>query len=573
MCGIIGVSGISDAARLTYLGLYALQHRGQESAGIVAVDRAGNARAHRGMGLVSENFDDATLDRLPGDVAVGHTRYSTTGSTVLANAQPCSVNTRCGTLAIAHNGNLTNATELKRELVEKGAIFTTSSDTEVLVHLIARSDADTVEGQIRDALEQVEGAYSLVIAAGRTLYAVVDSRGFRPLVLGRLGTGMVVASETCALDLVGASMACELEPGDFVRIDDGRVTELPRLSPRPVSRCVFELVYFARPDSTVFGESVDRVRRELGRQLAREQPATGDVVFSVPDSSNAMALGFSEVSGIKLEYGLIRNHYVGRTFINPTQNHRVEKVKIKFNPVRDVIHGKSCVVVDDSLVRGNTSRSLVQMIRAAGAREVHLRLASPPITGPCHYGIDTPTREELIASSHSIEEIREFLGVDSLGYLSLDGMLARRGRATPDSATPAFPASTPRRSRRIWCSCGTRPRSSPRRHERALHPAAGLLLRAGAGRRDLRHEGDPRRQGRGARRDDHHRHPRPTRLHHRQQPLPPLSRKQPVPQAAPGGGREHPPAAGDAPPASISATGTTRCWSRCAPARRSRCRA
>ncbi|HJR51497.1 MAG TPA: amidophosphoribosyltransferase [Gemmatimonadales bacterium] len=430
MCGIIGVSGIADAARLTYLGLYALQHRGQESAGIVVVDREGSARAHRGMGLVSENFHDTELDRLPGDVAVGHTRYSTTGSTVLANAQPCSVNTRCGPLAIAHNGNLTNAAELKRELVEKGAIFTTSSDTEVLVHLIARSDADTVEGQIRDALEQVEGAYSLVIVVGRTLYAVVDSRGFRPLVIGRLGSGMVVASETCALDLVGASIACELEPGDFVRIEDGRVTELPRLSPRPVSRCVFELVYFARPDSTVFGESVDRVRRELGRQLARERPAKGDVVFSVPDSSNAMALGFSEVSGIKLEYGLIRNHYVGRTFINPTQTHRVEKVKIKFNPVRDVIHGKSCVVVDDSLVRGNTSRSLVRMIRSAGAREVHLRLASPPITGPCHYGIDTPTREELIASSHSIEEIREFLGVDSLGYLSLDGMLKAAGSHT-----------------------------------------------------------------------------------------------------------------------------------------------
>ncbi len=431
MCGIIGVSGIPDAARLAYLGLYALQHRGQESAGIVAVDRDCVARFHRGMGLVSENFDDANLAQLPGDVAVGHTRYSTTGSTVLANAQPCSVNTRCGTLAIAHNGNLTNAPEIKRELVEKGAIFTTSSDTEVLVHLIARSEAETVDAQIRDALEQVDGAYSLVIAVGRTVYAVVDSRGFRPLVLGRLGSGMVVASETCALDLLGATTTCELEPGDFVRIEDGRVTELPRLSPRPVTRCVFELVYFARPDSTVFSESVDRVRRELGRQLAREQPAPrGEVVFSVPDSSNAMALGFAEVSGIKLEHGLIRNHYVGRTFINPTQNLRVAKVKIKFNPVREVIQNRSVVVVDDSLVRGNTSQSLVQMIRSAGAREVHLRLASPPITGPCHYGIDTPTREELIASSHSIEAIREYLGVDSLGYLSLDGMLRAAGSHT-----------------------------------------------------------------------------------------------------------------------------------------------
>jgi len=428
MCGIIGVSGIPDAARLTYLGLYALQHRGQESAGIVAIDREGVARAHRGMGLVSENFEDTTLAALPGDVAVGHTRYSTTGSTVLANAQPCSVATRCGPLAIAHNGNLINAAELRRELVEKGAIFTTSSDTEVLVHLIARSESATVEGQIREALEQVDGAYSLVIAVGRTLYAVVDSRGFRPLVIGRLGSGMVVASETCALDLVGAHVTCELQPGSFIRIEDGTVTELPRLAPRPVSRCVFELVYFARPDSTVFGESVDRVRRELGRQLAREQPApTGEVVFSVPDSSNAMALGFSEASGIKLEHGLIRNHYVGRTFINPTQNHRVAKVKIKFNPVRDVIQGKSVVVVDDSLVRGNTSKSLVQMIRAAGAREVHLRLGSPPITGPCLYGIDTPTREELIAATHSIEEIREFLGVDTLGYLSLQGMLRAAG--------------------------------------------------------------------------------------------------------------------------------------------------
>ncbi|MBA3522290.1 MAG: amidophosphoribosyltransferase [Gemmatimonadales bacterium] len=429
MCGIIGVSGLPDAARLAYLGLYALQHRGQESAGIVTIDGQGQARSHRGMGLVSENFDEAILTSLPGDVAVGHTRYSTTGSTVLANAQPCNVNTRCGPLAIAHNGNLTNAVEIKRELVERGAIFTTSSDTEVLVHLIARSEADTVEEQIREALEQVEGAYSLVISVGRVLYAAVDSRGFRPLVLGRLGKGMVVASETCALDLVGATPACELQPGEFIRIEDGRVTELERLAPRPVSRCVFELVYFARPDSTVFGESVDRVRRELGRQLAREQPAPrGDVVFSVPDSSNAMALGFAEVSGIKLEYGLIRNHYVGRTFINPTQNLRMAKVKIKFNPVRDVIEGKRVVVVDDSLVRGNTSQSLVQMIRAAGAREVHLRLSSPPITGPCHYGIDTPTREELIAATHSIEEIREFLGVDSLGYLSLEGMLRAAGK-------------------------------------------------------------------------------------------------------------------------------------------------
>ena len=433
MCGIFGVANLPDAANLAYHGLYALQHRGQESAGIVAIDAEGNARSHRGMGLVSENFDETLLKSLPGDIAVGHTRYSTTGSSLLANAQPCYASTRCGPLALAHNGNLVNAAAIKKELVRQGAIFSSSSDSEVIVHLIARSDAETPDEQIRDALEQVDGAYSLVITLGRTLYAAVDSRGFRPLVLGRLGTGFCVASETCALDLVGASFVCELEPGDFLKIEEGRVTHLPRLSPRPVSRCVFELVYFARPDSTVFTESVDRVRRNLGAALAREHPAPGgEVVFSVPDSSNAMALGYAEQSGIKLEHGLIRNHYVGRTFINPTQAVRIAKVRIKFNPVREVIENKSVVVVDDSLVRGTTSKGLVAMIRGAGAREVHLRLASPPITGPCHYGIDTPTREELIGATHSVEEIREYLGVDSLGYLSLDGMLRAAGQ-TPES--------------------------------------------------------------------------------------------------------------------------------------------
>ncbi len=437
MCGIIGVAGVPDAAQLAYLGLYALQHRGQESAGIVALDDDGTARMHKGMGLVSENFNPQLLERLPGDIAVGHTRYATSGSTVLANAQPCYANTRCGPLSLAHNGNLVNSPELRERLVREGAIFSSSSDSEVIVHLIARSEADTPEGQIRDALEQIDGAYSLVISLGRTLYAAVDSRGFRPLALGKLKDGFVLASETCALDLVGASVVCELEPGDFLRIEEGEVTHLPRLSPRPVSRCVFELVYFARPDSMVFHQSVDAARRELGRVLAREQPADGaEVVFSVPDSSNAMALGYAEESGIKLEHGLIRNHYVGRTFINPTQALRIAKVRIKFNPVREVIEGKSVVVVDDSLVRGNTSRGLVQMIRGAGAREVHLRLGSPPITGPCHYGIDTPTRDELIAANHSVEEIRDYLGVDSLGYLSLEGMLAAAGQ--PPGAASRF---------------------------------------------------------------------------------------------------------------------------------------
>ena len=428
MCGVFGVSGLPDAARLSYLGLYALQHRGQESAGIVAVDPAGEARLHRGMGLVSDNFDDDILKHLPGTMAIGHTRYSTAGSSVIENAQPYLANTRFGPLSIAHNGNLTNALELRRELVGAGAIFASTSDTEVLIHLIARSEAPDAESAVRDALEAVDGAYTLLITVGKTMYAVVDSRGFRPMVIGKLGDGVVVGSESCALDLVGAISIREVRPGEFIKIEDGVVTDLKPLKPRPESRCVFELVYFARPDSSVFRTSVDAVRRELGRKLAKEHPVPGaDVVFSVPDSSNAMALGYSEASGVKLEHGLIRNHYVGRTFINPTQALRVAKVKIKFNPVREVISGKSCVVVDDSLVRGTTSRGLVQMIRQAGAREVHLRLASPPITGPCHYGIDTPDRAELIGAQKSVDEIREFLGVDSLGYLSLEGMLSAAG--------------------------------------------------------------------------------------------------------------------------------------------------
>ena len=312
--------------------------------------------------------------------------------------------------------------------MRSGAIFSSTSDTEALIHLIARSEAPDAETAVREALEAVDGAYTLLITVGRTIYAVVDSRGFRPMVLGALGDGVVVASESCALDLVGAISIREVRPGEFLKIEDGSVIDLEPLKPRPESRCVFELVYFARPDSAVFRTSVDGVRRALGRQLAIEHPAPGaTVVFSVPDSANAMALGYADQSGLKLENGLIRNHYVGRTFINPTQALRVAKVRIKFNPVREVIAGKSVVVVDDSLVRGTTSRGLVSMIRQAGAKEVHLRLASPPITGPCHYGIDTPTREELIASTHSTEEIREFLGVDSLGYLSLDGMLRAAG--------------------------------------------------------------------------------------------------------------------------------------------------
>jgi amidophosphoribosyltransferase len=444
MCGIIGVSGVPNAARITYLGLYSLQHRGQESSGVVAVDSEGVARSHRGMGLVSDVFTESVLTGLPGDTAIGHTRYSTAGSSVLANAQPILARYREGPLALGHNGNLTNAAQLRADLVDKGSIFQTSSDSEVLVHLIARSEAREPEDQLLDALERVEGAYSLVVTIGRTLYAIVDARGFRPLWLGRLGAGHVVASETCAFDLIGAKPVRELEPGEFLRIHDGEVDRLPSLAAKPHRRCIFELVYFSRPDSTIFGRSVDRVRRALGHELAREHPAPGaDCVFSVPDSSNAMALGFAEETGLKLEYGLIRNHYVGRTFINPTPDGRTAKVKIKFNPVREVLEGKRVVVVDDSLVRGTTSKGLVQMIRAAGAREVHFRVASPPITGPCYYGIDTPTKSELIASSHSIEEIRRHLGVDTLGYLSLEGMLRAAGGDTSGFCHACFSGQYP----------------------------------------------------------------------------------------------------------------------------------
>ncbi len=433
MCGILGVSGLDNAAELTYLGLYALQHRGQESAGIVTIDDDGVPHIQRKMGLVHDVFDPEALERLRGNVAIGHTRYSTTGSSVAANAQPVVVNYHQGPLVLAHNGNLTNAAGLKEDLVRTGSIFQTSSDSEALVHLIARSDARRPRDQIRDALERAEGAFTLLLSVGKTMYAVVDSRGFRPLVMGRLGDGRVLASETCALDIVGATPERELEPGECIRIENGQVTELARLPEKAHRRCVFELIYFSRPDSVVFHRSVDGVRRELGRQLAREHPApNADCVFSVPDSSNAMALGYAEVSGLKYEHGLIRNHYIGRTFINPGQANRMAKVRIKFNTVREVIEDRNVVIVDDSLVRGTTSKLLMEMIRQAGAKSIHLRLASPPITGPCVYGIDTPTKSELAAAKMSVEEIRRYIGVDTLGYLSLEGTLEAAG-GDPDT--------------------------------------------------------------------------------------------------------------------------------------------
>ncbi|MCG8468110.1 MAG: amidophosphoribosyltransferase [Gemmatimonadetes bacterium] len=421
-CGIVAVSGSGAAAELTFLALYALQHRGQESAGIVTVDGDGAAHTHRGMGLVADTFDDAILERLAGSMAVGHVRYSTAGRSDLRNAQPMVVDYQDQPLILAHNGNLTNAGELRDRLASEGAIFQSDADSESIIHLIARSRREDNDQRVDDALSQVIGAFSVVLAIGDTVYAARDSRGFRPLVLGRLGEAVIVASETCALDIIGAAYVRDVRPGEVLKIRDGHIEELRPLPPAEPSACLFELVYFARPDSRVWGCSVDGARRAFGRQLAREHPAEADCVFAVPDSSNSAALGFAEESGVPFELALIRNHYVGRTFIHPTQAGRDFKVRVKYNPVRETVDGRRVIVVDDSLVRGTTSRGLVAMLREAGAREVHFRVASPPVRFPCYYGIDMPTREELIGSSHSVEEIRDHLGVDSLGYLSMEGM-------------------------------------------------------------------------------------------------------------------------------------------------------
>ncbi len=427
MCGIVAVSGNPEAARIAYLGLYSLQHRGQEAAGIATFDSVeGESHRVRHAGLASDAIKEADLAELPGGLAIGHIRYSTAGGAGLKNAQPIRERYRGGHLALVHNGNLTNANLLRDRLFNEGALFQSSIDSEVVVHLIARSRAETPDEQIMDALSQLEGAYCVLITVGDTLYAARDPYGYRPLVIGTLPSGgMVIASETCALDIVHARYVRDVEPGEVIRIRDGeieQVVRLPRFVPE-AQPCVFELVYFARPDTKLWGYTVDRARRAFGRKLAEEQPAPGDIVISVPDSANSAAVGYAERSGIAFELGLIRNHYVGRTFITPGQAGRDFKVRMKFSPVREVLEGKRVVVVDDSLVRGTTSRALVTMLREAGASEVHFRLASPPVRWPCFYGIDMPTRQELIASDRSVDEIREYLGVDSLGYLSPEGMI------------------------------------------------------------------------------------------------------------------------------------------------------
>ena len=423
-CAIFGIWGPPDAAHLTYLGLHALQHRGQEASGIATLD--GDAfHIERGLGLVSEVFPPERLTRLPGNAAIGHNRYSTTGSVTLGNTQPLAGAFSGGPLAVAHNGNLVNTRELRRELEASGALFQTSLDSELFLHLIALSSESAFEDRVREAMRRVRGAYSALLLHQGAIYAVRDPNGFRPLVLGRLESGAYAfASETCAFDLLGAETLREVAPGEIVALDHRGVTSydgVPAAEPR---HCIFEHIYFSRPDSIVFGETVDSVRRALGRRLAEEHPADADLVISVPDSSNSIALGFAEGSGLPFELGLIRNHYVGRTFIHPSQALRDHGVRLKYNAVRSILRGKRVAVVDDSIVRGTTSRKLVGLLRRAGATAVHFRVGSPPVTHPCFYGIDTPSRGDLIAATHEVEEIRRFLGVDSLGYLSREGLLA-----------------------------------------------------------------------------------------------------------------------------------------------------
>ena len=422
-CGVIGVYGHPQAAETTFYGLYALQHRGQESTGIVVGDGK-ELRRQRGMGLVAEVFDPNALSQLPGHVAIGHNRYSTHGSVSVDNAQPLVVTCRAGTIAVAHNGNLVNAGALRRSMEADGSIFQSNSDTEVILHLAARSKANGLVEMLREALLQIQGAASLVFATCDTLIAYRDPHGFRPLALGRAGDVTLVASETCAFDLLHATYVRDIRPGELWVMGPHGEKSMQIQAPERRHQCIFEHIYFARPDSKVFGENVDRARRRSGKQLAREHPADADIVISVPDSSNTAALGYARVSGVRYEIGLIRNHYIGRTFINPEPGVRSFGVRVKFNPVTGVLRGRRVVVVDDSIVRGTTMRKLVRLIRSAGATEVHLRIASPPVAWPCFYGIDTPARDDLLAARQTVEEMHASLGVDSLGYLSLDGLRA-----------------------------------------------------------------------------------------------------------------------------------------------------
>jgi amidophosphoribosyltransferase len=460
-CGVFGVLGRQDAANLVYLGLYALQHRGQESAGIASVDDGGRILSEKDMGYVADIFTHERIAKLPGDTAVGHVRYSTAGGSMLCNAQPIVASTSKGQIAVAHNGNLTNGEELRRQLEAEGAIFNSTADSELFVHLIARSREADLERAFIEALGRVQGAYAVAILAPGKILAARDPMGFRPLVLGRLEDSFVISSETCAFDLIGAQTVREIGAGEVIRIarDEG-VSTLRDARASREARCIFEHVYFARPDSVVFGNSVAETRQRFGAQLAREHPIPADVVVPVPDSGVFAALGYALESGIPFQYGLVRNHYVGRTFIEPKQTIRSFGVKVKLNPVRELVKGRRVVLIDDSIVRGTTSKKIVRMLKDAGAAEVHMRISSPPTSWPCYYGIDTPERQDLIASTKSLDEIREFIEADSLGYLSEDGLLEAVRREGDDP-------------RQLYCTaCFSGKYLGDRRPEQSAVPAA-----------------------------------------------------------------------------------------------------
>jgi amidophosphoribosyltransferase len=425
-CAVVGIHGHSEAGNLAYLGLYAMQHRGQEGSGIVSSD--GQALiSHRGLGLVADIFPESVIRRLVGNSSIGHNRYSTAGETLLRNTQPLVAEYSLGSLAVCHNGNFVNAQQVRRRLEDDGSIFQSTADTEVLVHLVARSKRPTLLERVIDALAEVEGAYCVIFLSEGELIAARDPHGFRPLVLGRFPNGgWVVASETCALDLVEAEYVREVEPGEVVHFRGDEVTSIKPFAPVPTNACIFEYVYFARPDSTIFGRNVYEVRKEMGRQLARESPVDADIVIPVPDSGVPAALGYSEESGLPFDMGLIRNHYVGRTFIEPRDSIRNFGVKVKLNAQREVLQGKRVIVIDDSIVRGTTSRKIVRMIRAAGAKEVHMRISAPPTISPCYFGVDTPTHGELIANNLDLEGIRDYILADTLRFLSKEGLYAFR---------------------------------------------------------------------------------------------------------------------------------------------------
>ncbi len=437
-CGVFGIFGHPDAAAISALGLHALQHRGQEAAGIVTYDGR-RFKSERRMGMVGDTFSKAsTIERLPGDRAIGHVRYSTTGETILRNVQPLFAELDSGGFAVAHNGNLTNALTLRRELIRAGAIYQSTSDTEVVLHLVARSRKHAIVDRFIEALRQLEGAYAFVALSNRMLIGARDPLGIRPLVLGQIDGHYILASETCALDIIGAHFIRDVENGEIVVISEDGLQSLRPFPPQPARPCIFAYIYYARPDSVVHGRSVSDVRKEMGAQLARENPIEADVVVQVPDSGVPAAIGYSRASGIPFELGIVRNHYVGRTFIEPTQSIRELGVRMKHSANRAVVAGKRIVLLDDSIVRGTTSVKIVRMMRDAGAKEVHFRISSPPITHPDYYGIDTPQREKLLAATHSLEEMRAWIGADSLAFLSIDGIYKAMGQVARNSQRPQF---------------------------------------------------------------------------------------------------------------------------------------